>query len=105
MSSEGDIIKEFQQDVSHQTTRPNGVASGAVESRYVRVADDNSGQHATRRHPHAHDLSMRRLQSRVKPGEGGFNRVPVREAAHPNVAIARPESLTLTSLIPHERPR
>jgi hypothetical protein len=77
----------------------------AVESRYVRLADDKSGQQATRRHPHAHDLSMRRLQLRVKPGEGGFNRVPVREAAHPNVAIASPQSLTLTSLVPHERPR
>ena len=65
----------------------DGVAvhRGAVESRYVHVAHDRRRQHATCGHPQGHEFSAPRAQLAIEPGEGGFDRMAVREAAHPHI--------------------
>ena len=70
----------------------DGVAvhRGAVESGHVHLAHDGGGQHAACGHPQGQDLSARRPQLRVKPGEGGFNRMSVREATHPHIVYRSP---------------
>jgi len=62
------------------------VHHGTVKTRYVQVRGDGIGQHTAGRSLQRHELAIQRLpQLRVEPGEGGIDRVAMREATHPHI--------------------
>ena len=63
------------------------VHRGAIESRHVHLTDDRRSQHATCRHRQRQELCPQLHWLTVEPGNGRFDRMTVREAAHPDVIL------------------